>query len=147
LHWSFGRFNVMNDVDWILEVLKDNDMKLQTYLCWICQLNVAKHQFWMLSWQNICNRGVYIKVGWPSAWFFRGLSSIFEICPLSSERFNLSSIFINCPFLLIYCPMINCLFDWNVDTKIVEKLYPQSENWKLEIFFVLYGFNPIFTLY
>ena len=39
-------------------------------------------------------------LGWPTAWFSRGLASIFDICHLSSETFNFSSIFINCPLFL-----------------------------------------------
>jgi len=76
-------------------------------------------------------------LGWPSAWFFRGLSSIFEICPLSSERFNLSSILVKMSsiskILSLYTSSyrLKCRTKKNVDTK--------SENWDRN-FFVLYIF-------
>jgi len=65
--------------------------------------SIIKLDYESLYYRNNGVRHPWVR--WPSAWFFRGLSSIFEVCPLSSESFNLSSIFRNGPLFLWKCPL------------------------------------------
>jgi len=60
-------------------------------------IQIQKLKWWMFQ---ATGKDLKPYLGWPSAWFFRGLSSVFEIHPLSSERVILSSISFFVPYLL-----------------------------------------------
>jgi len=81
-------------------------------------------------------------IGWPSAWFF--------ICPLSSESFNLSSIFRNCPLFLLKCPLLLKIRPFTLDKmdssaepkkKPRNKKFDQKVDILIEKFSVLYFFK------